>query len=163
MSKLADLVDKYPHLFPAKEENEPFNDWGFECSQGWYVLLDSTFNTLYHNYKHAESSVKYYNQLVPSEHVTANDIADLLKVANASLAKAKAELPVVEQCKSKFGTLRLYTRNDTPYSRGVIYLAELMSGHICEYCGNQGESNNTGWRRTLCIQCTEKRNSGIVS
>jgi hypothetical protein len=55
-----------------------------------------------------------------------------------------------EQIKEKFGTLRFYMTEETPYIKGVIALAEEMSYGICEVCGNKGEQTKGGWVKTLC-------------
>ena len=54
------------------------------------------------------------------------------------------------QVKEKFGTLRFYMEQDTPYIRGVIELAELMSYDICETCGKPGKIRKGGWVQVLC-------------
>ncbi len=40
------------------------------------------------------------------------------------------------QVKNKFGSLRCYLNNTTPYIDGAIALAELMSTSICAKCGS---------------------------
>jgi hypothetical protein len=60
------------------------------------------------------------------------------------------------QVKEKFGSLRLYMNNETPYISGAIAMAESMSGHICEVCGEPGQRRSGGWIRTLCDDCEKK-------
>jgi hypothetical protein len=61
------------------------------------------------------------------------------------------------QIKEKFGTLRFYFSQETPYMRGAIAMAESMSSVICEYCGNPGEERGDGWVLTLCESCHKER------
>lgn len=48
MSKLKDLVAKYPEMVPDKSAMAPFTHWGFECSDGWYDLIDNLCSDLQH-------------------------------------------------------------------------------------------------------------------
>jgi hypothetical protein len=54
------------------------------------------------------------------------------------------------QVKEKFGTLRFYMTQETPYISGAISMAEHMSAHICETCGLPGKIRVGGWTLTLC-------------
>lgn len=47
----------------------------------------------------------------------------------------------VVQIKNKFGGLRYYLNESTPYMDGAINLAEILSFSICEFCG--GPTSNT--------------------
>lgn len=62
--------------------------------------------------------------------------------------KHKIEQPVDfywTQIKEKFGLLTMYCDNTDNYIVGVISMAELMSGCICEYSGNKGKLRNRKW------------------
>lgn len=68
----------------------------------------------------------------------------------------------VEQVKEKFGALRIYLRYpaDTPaldMVQGLVHTAETESQHICENCGNPGETEGLGWLKTLCPACRQRR------
>lgn len=63
---------------------------------------------------------------------------------------------VVDQVKEKFGTLRFYTSGGDDMTRGMIWMAENMSGRICETCGNPGKQRGGGWIRTLCDEHAKK-------
>ena len=65
------------------------------------------------------------------------------------LAAAKA-VPVVEQVKSKFGTLRFYARRGTAKHHAYVEFAECISGRVCEVCGAPGKRREVGWVSTLC-------------
>lgn len=54
------------------------------------------------------------------------------------------------QVKEKFGTLRFYMTQETPYITGAIAVAELLSYETCETCGLPGKVRSGGWVLTLC-------------
>jgi hypothetical protein len=56
----------------------------------------------------------------------------------------------VAQVKEKFGTLRFYMTQETPYISGAIAIVEMMTGSICETCGKPGQRRGSGWILTLC-------------
>jgi len=56
----------------------------------------------------------------------------------------------VAQVKEKFGGLRFYMNQETPYMSGAIALAESMSYKVCETCGLLGSVRSGGYVRTLC-------------
>lgn len=64
----------------------------------------------------------------------------------------KPDVPqvVAEQVKEKFGGLRFYVQGGDEYTQGVIAMAEMMSGKVCEECGAPGASGGSGWISTLC-------------
>jgi hypothetical protein len=62
----------------------------------------------------------------------------------------------VAQVKEKFGTLRFYMEQSTPYIDGAIAIAEQMSSHICEQCGNPAKTRGGGWIKTECDSCHEE-------
>lgn len=61
------------------------------------------------------------------------------------------------QIKEKFGTLRLYLSEETPFIGGVIAMAEEMSSCICDECGHPGKSKALGWLKTRCDSCQENK------
>ena len=62
--------------------------------------------------------------------------------------------PLVQQIKEKFGTLSFYISGYNDYVRGLISMAESMSAHICEECGEKGTRQpNMSWIKTLCHNC----------
>lgn len=54
------------------------------------------------------------------------------------------------QVKEKFGGLRFYMTQETPYMSGAIRVAESMSYHVCETCGEPGKTRQGGW---ILVQC----------
>ena len=79
------------------------------------------------------------------------------KLFNRIEAEIKCQVPeeirdeiYIDQVKEKFGTLRVYLNQTTPYIDGLISMAESISGIICEVCGDPGQMRSGGWNRTLC-------------
>ena len=56
----------------------------------------------------------------------------------------------LDQVKEKFGTLRFYYSGGDDYIRGLVSMAESMSGVTCETCGKPGTSTGGGWIKTAC-------------
>ena len=83
---------------------------------------------------------------------------DLLDVLCASLQSQtddyNAPQVVLSQAKEKFGQLRFYTRAASAEQRGMILLAEAMSGRICEQCGRPGALLVAGAVMTRCPEHT---------
>jgi hypothetical protein len=59
---------------------------------------------------------------------------------------------VAFQVKEKFGALRFYARGADERQAGARLMAELLSGRICEVCGNRGglRRRDSGWMSTRC-------------
>ena len=57
---------------------------------------------------------------------------------------------VIDQIKEKFGGLRFYYSGGDEQIHGMVRMAELWAGRVCEKCGNKGERRHGGWVRTLC-------------
>ena len=125
------LSEKYPLLFCNR--NAPITQtsmsWGFECGDGWYNLIDILCRNIQH-------------------HVDWNHLG-----SNEPTSPDKLAQPVVSQVKEKFGGLRFYLDYYVDdHIQGMIQMAESMSHHICEECGNKGKLRNGNWLRTLCDQ-----------
>lgn len=78
------------------------------------------------------------------------DLIDVLCAKLQLCTKHGAPQVVVKQVKEKFGTLRFSVSGANAQQRAVIELAEMMSGRLCELCGNPGETISTGWMQTRC-------------
>jgi len=79
------------------------------------------------------------------------------------LDRQKIDVTVVQQ-KQKFSGLRFYhdgvssdEEKKSYMAMGAIAMAEKMSFHVCEECGDSGERRGGGWLRTLCSGCYEER------
>lgn len=61
------------------------------------------------------------------------------------------------QVKQKFGVLRVYLSIATEEMEMAVSLAEEVSSHTCEECGQPGKLGGEGWIITLCEDCFNKR------
>jgi len=116
------LCAKYPKLMANRHKTmqETCMYWGFECGDGWFNIL----NQLMGNIQHHIDSKNKKEEVVPQV--------------------------VLDQVKEKFGTLRFYYTGGDDYIRGMVSMAEAMSGVTCEVCGKPGETNYGGWIKTRC-------------
>lgn len=123
------LCEKFPLIF--KNRHEPMTKtamcWGLECGDGWYDLIDVLCSNIQHH-------IDWHNRY----------------------QEEKIEQPVAFQVKEKFGGLRFYVDGGDAHIHGMISMAESISYHICEECGNRGKVRNGGWIRTLCDQHAAK-------
>jgi hypothetical protein len=117
------LCQKYPKMFVNRNKSmqETCMYWGFECSDGWFDLID----------KLCESIQSYIDN---NSHAPDRIIPQV----------------TVDQVKEKFGTLRFYTTGGDRLIDGMIWFAESMSGRICETCGAPGETRGRGYIYTAC-------------
>lgn len=69
---------------------------------------------------------------------------------------AKDKQVIVTQVKEKFGTLRFYANGGDLFTDGLISMAESISEHTCEACGNKGTIYRGGWYRTHCDPCEQE-------
>lgn len=148
------LLEKYDYLLPPKDSPEPISLYGIECSDGWETLLVNVFEVLTARYRQALRDLEYAQKSDKDELMI-----DFLKL---KVEDEKSKLPTVCQVKSKFATLRFYADNLNDYSKGIIEMAEVMSGTICEFCGNKGKQVGGRWITTLCKDC-ESENSSCKS
>ena len=116
------LCKTYPKLFVNR--NAPMTEtcmcWGFDCGDGWFNIINQLCNNIQHHLNWKNKD----SEVVPQV--------------------------VVDQVKEKFGTLRFYYHGGDDYVRGLVSMAESMSGVTCEQCGKPGTSYSGGWIRTLC-------------
>ena len=79
------------------------------------------------------------------------DVTELCELTNC-------ELPMIQQVKTKFGTLRFYCNmSNSIYPdvvkksiRALVSIGEIKSAEICECCGKYGELRTTGLWFTAC-------------
>lgn len=118
----AKLCEKYPEIF--RNRHASITQWGFECGDGWFDLIDTLCRNIQH---HIDWNNKYPR-------------GDAEKV----------EQVVAAQVKEKFGGLRFYYDGGNERIQGMVNMAESMSYHICEECGEKGKARGRSWVRTLC-------------
>ena len=168
------LCKVYPKMMVNR--NKPMQEtcmcWGFECGDGWFQILNQLMGNIQHHLdwkeRQREVSIKF------------NRIAEQLKAGDSTLfdeeykdminqeykEKRRQQLidqyPVaipepipqvtLDQVKEKFGTLRFYYQGGDDYIRGLVSMAESMSGVTCEECGKPGTQTPGGWIKTVCIE-----------
>lgn len=138
------LCKTFPKLFANrnKDMTETAMCWGFDCGDGWFNIINQLcINIQHHIDWQNENASKGYKQYTPVQQV------------------------VVDQVKEKFGTLRFYYTGGNDYVRGLVSMAESMSGVTCEECGNIASINypeDGGWVITICDPCQEKRSQAYA-
>ena len=163
------LCKTYPKMFV--ERHKPMQEtcmcWGFECGDGWFNIIDQLCSNIQHyidwterNYKR---DVEYNTAVTEAKNGNTAGLEEYFKdmyriddrIAEAidgPLREVK-EPPtqvVVNQVKEKFGTLRFYYTGGDDQIRGMVSMAESMSGVTCEECGAPGTTGGRGWISTLC-------------
>ena len=77
-------------------------------------------------------------------------------------SKGECSQVIVEQVKEKFGSLRFYYQGGDDFISGAVWLAESMTGQLCEECGGLGTRRSGGWIRTLCDKHEEERQERML-
>ena len=116
------LCEKYPKMMVNrhKDMQETTMCWGFECGDGWYNILNQLMSQIQHHIDWKNRDTEVVQQVT------------------------------LDQVKEKFGTLRVYYSGGDDYIRGVVSMAQAMSGSTCEVCGNAGKFRGKSWFYTAC-------------
>jgi hypothetical protein len=168
------LCKVYPKMMVNRDKNmmETCMCWGFECGDGWFQILNQLMGNIQHHIdwkeRQREVAIKF-NRM--SEQLKAGDSTlfdeeykDL--IGSDFKEKRRQELidryPILipepipqvtlDQVKEKFGTLRFYYSGGDDYIRGLVSMAESMSGVTCETCGKPGTQTSGGWIKTVCVE-----------
>ena len=143
--------------------------FGFECGDGWYMLLDELMGEIKNhiqNENHRRENEFKYKWM--------KDLSFTLRIRTSAKQKrlraigewiydkapkgGRPPLTVqVSQIKEKFGGLRFYYNGGDDFVFGLTMFAESLSYRICETCGttlNVGQTN--GWIYTCCWDCLNK-------
>ena len=138
--KTKELYEKYPLIFVQKDEpiTRSCMAFGFECSQGWFDIIDELCSTIQNHIDNENRSINY-------------------KREKGELPPDAPNFPQIEavQVKEKFGGLRFYVNHYDDFIRGAIDMAESISLKTCEDCGNKGTTGGRGWITTLCQPCRD--------
>jgi len=119
------VMDEVFELLNQKEIVLPIQ-FGFECDDGWYMLLEQL---LYNIEWHLDPEPWPRKERMPF---------------------------TINQIKEKFGGLRFYYTGGDEFIHGMVTFAESLSYHICERCGSTKNVTQTeGWITTLCENCKE--------
>jgi hypothetical protein len=120
----------------------------------YFNMPNPKHDQLIKDYPRALSNVRcgiYYNE---GWHTLINSLCHLIEQEINQMPLELQDQFKVDQIKQKFGSLRFYMNRTTPYMDGAIQLAEYMSNHTCEFCGNKGSSKQVGgWCAVLCDAC----------
>lgn len=154
MKKLNTLIEKYPEFFKIEERSTgdgpkmPFVLFGFECDEGWYVILERLFSWIKFNVEHNDypmiiiDQVKskfgglrfYYEDLPFDEHVW----------------KRNKDYTEEEQWK----WLNYHSKEIS----GAVSYAESLSYCTCEKCGSTEDvTSEGGWIITRCKKCRDEQ------
>ena len=109
--------------------------FGFEHGDGWFWLLDQLCNSI-QNY--IDNNNKYREE---KDHISQ---------------------VVATQVEEKFGTLNFYFNGGDDIIWGMVHLAEVMSGDICEFCGStENVGVTSSWISVICEDCYENSEPNI--
>lgn len=125
--------------------------WGMSCGDGWEVLIQNI--CLYIN-----NAVENCKSAIISEYKKKNNIDYASELSPEILKELKVDevAAVADQVKEKYGTLSFYWHGENLteewYNRidSAIDMAAMLSGHICEECGERGQLRGPGWLFTAC-------------
>jgi hypothetical protein len=161
------MIEEVGELLKQKEMVLPIQ-FGFECGDGWYVILDTLMGEIQHY-------LKYYNEsrdrafkyqflwdlqrwLRLKAHTQKSIWKDLAEWIYNKAPKGKPHVSLhVTQIKEKFGGLCFYYFGGNDEIFGMVRLAESLSYRTCEYCGTTKNVGRTqGWICVICKDCHEK-------
>jgi hypothetical protein len=180
------LCERYPRMMVNRNKGmqETCMCWGFEVGDGWFTLLDQLMGNIQN---HIDWKIKQrawameYNEMATQCKAGNFDLFEksMETVTNTEYKEKRLKeivegefrvLPEVvwqvtlDQVKEKFGTLRFYYTGGDDYISGLVSMAESMSSVICEGCGSPAKTSDvdpeqgiTGWIRTECKPCADKR------
>ena len=116
------LCEKYPKMMVNRHKpmTQTTMCWGFECGDGWYNILNQLMSQIQHHIDWKNRDTEVVQQVT------------------------------LDQVKEKFGTLRVYYSGGDDYIRGLVSMAQAMSGSTCEVCGNAGKFRGKSWFYTAC-------------
>jgi len=123
------LCKVYPKMMVNRDKpmTETAMCWGFAVGNGWFQLLNQLMGNIQNHIDWQNRNGEVVSQVT------------------------------VDQVKEKFGTLRFYYTGGDDYIRGMVTMAESMSGILCEECGKPATINwptltQGGWVRTRCVE-----------
>ena len=135
------LFEKYPQLFANKDKSprESLMCFGIEVGNGWYEILSNLCWMIKQHEDNISSRKEYLSKNNPEKLVLAQEYFSVK----------------FDQIKEKYGGLRIYFSGGDNYVDGLVNMAEAISYHICEICGDKGEANKVGW---ISVRCETHRN-----
>jgi hypothetical protein len=146
-------------LLNQKEIVEPIQ-FGFECGDGWYMLLDELMDEIQNHLENENRSranefkfrwIWKLQAYLRRKRLTV--LAEWL-YDNAPRKKPNPLTVSVTQIKEKFGGLCFYYNGGDDDIYGMTRLAESLSYKICEHCGTTINVGKTqGWIYVCCKSC----------
>jgi hypothetical protein len=107
-----------------------------------YQKLIEDFPTLFKGTKHIGCDVGWCPII--------NSLCDVIEFHVQNMPIEIQHEFYVAQVKEKFGSLRFYMNQEDSFITGAIAVAEQMTLHTCEVCGQPGKLQHLNWRKTLC-------------
>jgi hypothetical protein len=171
------LCANYPKIFRDRmgDPHETLMIWGFDCSDGWYDILDNMCFAIQQHidwerkrragalrYNRALKRCAQTNDMTYLRYYFAGTgmneewvdirIKKLLEDPNTDYRKVPEVCPqvVAVQVKEKYGTLNFYHTGGDAYTDGVMNMAEQMSACTCEICGDRGSMRGDNWMTVRC-------------
>jgi hypothetical protein len=172
------LCKKYPKMMVNRDKSmmETCMCWGFECGNGWFNILDQLMGNVQHHIdqseKNRQRTIEHNENLAKMK---AGDFTDFERdteewkpeykedMRERMLTQEPRKIPEIvaqvtlDQVKEKFGTLCFYYSGGDDYIRGLVSMAESMSGVTCEGCGSPAKTHTEGWFHTTCQTCQDER------
>lgn len=161
------VIEEVSELLNQKEMVIPIQ-FGFECGDGWYMLLNELMGEIDNHLKNVnrnnKNKFKYQWMWNFQAYLRRKYNSKTRMYAFAEWIYKKAprkKLPEVtiriDQIKEKFGGLRFYYTGGDDVIDGMTSLAESLSYKICESCGTtKGVGQTGGWIYTVCRDCLQK-------
>jgi hypothetical protein len=135
------LCKKYPEIF--KQRNISMKEtcmcWGFECSDGWFNLIDKLSKKL------EEFNKRNFGFIIKAAQV---------KEKFGTLRFYYDTIFTGEEGENKFGFDPEIAQDIV---QNLVTIAEWESEHTCEKCGKRGKIREGGWIMCLCDECNTKK------
>lgn len=136
----------------SNQRRKPYQLFGCECREGWYLLLHDLCQ---------EITDKYAEANMPLD-IVVDQVKEKFATLRFYYSFADEPMPIHAFDSLTGGGIRFYpsTNNgDEKLSQlrrdiaAIVKKYENKSGKICEKCGNPGEIRDLPWRQTLCDSC----------
>lgn len=164
------LVEEYKEFFEyLRDYKGPIIpiQFGFECGDGWFVILDELMSNIQH---HIKNENRNRDHRLRSKFALRLDkiryrlpwkwkkIKAFLMWIVSKFPRGVEHMPTINvtQIKEKFGGLCFYFDGGDDHIWGMVSLAESLSYRTCEYCGSTNNVGQTqGWIITACKACMD--------
>jgi hypothetical protein len=162
-----EVLEEIEKLLKQKEIVVPMQ-FGFECGDGWYFLLDELMSTIKWHLEQENKNrdtrpvYKWLDKFSWKLRIRTSRKRKLLKKLGEWIYNIQPRgVPhlyfQIDQIKEKFGGLRFYYSGGDDEISGMVNLAENMSYGICETCGTTENVGRTqGWIYVVCKSCYDK-------